>query len=71
MENKDIRITLTYNVDEVNHLLSLLGALPFSQAASMIHNIQSQAVPQLPVASENQDGREVDPESNTEAREPA
>lgn len=71
MENKDIRITLTYNVDEVNHLLSLLGTLPFSQSAPMIHNIQTQATPQLPISSENQDGGEVDPESNTEAREPA
>jgi hypothetical protein len=28
MENKDIRITLSYSLEEVNHLLTLLGALP-------------------------------------------
>jgi hypothetical protein len=56
MENKDIRITLQYNLEEINHLLSLLGALPFSQSAALINNIQMQAMPQLPkVAEENQD----------------
>ena len=55
MENKDIRITLQYNLEEVNHLLTLLGALPFNQAAPMIDNIRLQAVPQLPVAEEKED----------------
>jgi hypothetical protein len=59
MENKDINITLQYNLDEINNLLSLLGALPFSQSASVINNIQMQAMPQLPrVAQENQDQAE-------------
>jgi hypothetical protein len=55
MENKDIRITLQYNLEEVNHLLTLLGALPFNQAAPMVDNIRLQAVPQLPVAEEKED----------------
>ena len=67
MENKDITITLQYNLEEINHLLTLLGALPFNQSAPMINNIQQQAMPQLPIASENQDGREVDTEGNSAA----
>jgi hypothetical protein len=59
MENKDIQITLQYNLDEINHLLTLLGALPFSQSSALINNIQMQAMPQLPrVAEENQDQAE-------------
>jgi hypothetical protein len=59
MENKDIRVTLQYNLDEINHLLTLLGALPFQQSAAMINNIQVQAMPQLPqVAQENQEKAE-------------
>jgi hypothetical protein len=55
MENKDIQITLQYNLEEINHLLTLLGTLPFNQSAAMINNIQMQAMPQLPkVAEENQ-----------------
>ena len=58
MENQDIRITLQYNLEEVNHLLTLLGALPFNQAAPMIDNIRVQAMPQLPVAEEKEDAQE-------------
>ena len=55
MENKDITITLQYNLDEINHLLTLLGTIPFNQSAQLINNIQMQAMPQLPkVADENQ-----------------
>jgi hypothetical protein len=60
MENKDIRISLQYNLEEINHLLTLLGTLPFNQSAPMINNIQAQAMPQLPVAEENVDGNQVD-----------
>ena len=56
MENKDIKITLLYNLDEVNVLLTLLGSLPFNQSASMIANIRDQALPQLPVAAEQSTG---------------
>jgi len=49
VENKDIRITLLYNLDEVNVLLTLLGSLPFNQSAQMIANIREQALPQLPL----------------------
>jgi hypothetical protein len=55
MENQDIRITLQYNLEEINHLLTLLGALPFNQSAPMIDNIRVQAMPQLPVAEEKED----------------
>ena len=56
MENKDIKITLLYNLDEVNVLLTLLGSLPFNQSASMIANIRDQALPQLPIAAEQSTG---------------
>jgi len=49
VENKDIKITLLYNLDEVNVLLTLLGSLPFNQSAQMIANIREQALPQLPL----------------------
>ena len=58
MENQDIRITLQYNLEEINHLLTLLGALPFNPAAPMIDNIRVQAMPQLPVAEEKEDAQE-------------
>jgi hypothetical protein len=59
MENKDITITLQYNLDEINHLLTLLGTVPFNQSAQSINNIQMQAMPQLPkVADENQEQAE-------------
>jgi hypothetical protein len=59
MENKDIKISLQYNLDEINQLLTLLGGLPFNQSAALINNIQMQAMPQLPkVAEENQDQAE-------------
>ena len=57
MENKDIKITLLYNLDEVNVLLTLLGSLPFNQSAQMIANIREQALPQLPIAEEKQDAQ--------------
>ena len=56
MDNKDIKISLLYNLDEVNVLLTLLGSLPFNQSAQMIANIRDQALPQLPVASEQSTG---------------
>jgi len=56
MENKDIKITLLYNLDEVNVLLTLLGSLPFNQSAQMIANIRDQALPQLPIVTEQQEG---------------
>jgi hypothetical protein len=59
MENKDIKITLQYNLDEINGLLNLLGNLPFVQVASVVDNIRAQAVPQLP-PPENKDVQEVD-----------
>jgi hypothetical protein len=49
VENKDIKITLLYNLDEVNVLLTLLGSLPFNQSAALIANIREQALPQLPL----------------------
>jgi hypothetical protein len=58
MENQDIRITLQYNLEEINHLLTLLGALPFNQSAPMIDNIRVQAMPQLPIAEQKEDAVE-------------
>jgi uncharacterized protein (DUF697 family) len=48
MENKDIQLTLQYNLDEVNQILTLLGSLPFSQSAQVITAMQLQVIPQLP-----------------------
>jgi len=49
VDNKDIKISLLYNLDEVNVLLTLLGSLPFNQSAALIANIREQALPQLPL----------------------
>jgi hypothetical protein len=54
MDNKDIKITLLYNLDEVNVLLSALGTLPFNQSAALIANIREQALPQLPEIQSDQ-----------------
>ncbi len=59
MENKDIKITLLYNLDEVNVLLTLLGSLPFNQSAQMIANIRDQALPQLPLGEQNAKEQDV------------
>ncbi len=56
MDNNDIKITLLYNLDEVNVLLTLLGSLPFNQSAQMIANIRDQALPQLPISEGKPDG---------------
>lgn len=48
MENKQISVTLQYNLEEINHLLTLLGTLPFSQSVGMIESIRTQVLPQLP-----------------------
>jgi hypothetical protein len=64
MENKDILITLKYNLDEINGLLTLLGQLPYAQSVPFIDNIRIQATSQLP---EVKSGGEVDTEGNSEA----
>jgi len=56
MDNKDIKVTLLYNLDEVNLLLTALGALPFNQSAALIASIRDQALPQLPIATEQEEG---------------
>jgi hypothetical protein len=56
MDNKDIKISLLYNLDEVNVLLTLLSSLPFNQSAQMIASIRDQALPQLPIVTEQQKG---------------
>ena len=56
MDNNDIKITLLYNLVEVNVLLTLLGSLPFNQSAQMIANIRDQALPQLPISEGKPDG---------------
>jgi hypothetical protein len=58
MENKDIKITLLYNLDEVNLLLTALGTLPFNQSAALIASIRDQALPQLPIVTGEQNGDE-------------
>jgi hypothetical protein len=68
MDNKDIKISLLYNLDEVNVLLTLLAGLPFNQSASMIANIRDQVLPQLPISEGKPDGNEkVDSGSDQEA----
>lgn len=56
MDNKDIKITLLYNLDEVNLLLTALGTLPFNQSAALIASIRDQALPQLPISEGEQNG---------------
>ena len=60
MDNKDIKITLLYNLDEVNLLLTALGTLPFNQSAALIASIRDQALPQLPIATGEQNAKEQD-----------
>jgi hypothetical protein len=67
MENKDIKVVLQYNLDEVNHLLTLLGALPFNQSAMAIESIRLQVIPQLPVASENANDAKAGSEGDQQA----
>jgi hypothetical protein len=55
MENKDIKLTLQYNLDEINHILTLLGSLPFTQSAMVINSIQAQVMPQIPAPEEKND----------------
>lgn len=45
-------IKLEFSVDEVNHLLSLLGQLPFGQVNNIIHNIVQQAETQVTETTE-------------------
>ena len=39
-------ITLEFSVEEVNHILSLLGQLPFAQVNNIITTIVEKAEPQ-------------------------
>ena len=55
MENKDIKLTLQYNLDELNHILTLLGSLPFNQSVMAINSIQAQVMPQIPTQEEKND----------------
>lgn len=41
-------IKLEFSVDEVNHILTLLGRLPFVEVNSVIHRIVETAQPQVP-----------------------
>lgn len=45
-------ITLQFSIDEINHLLSLLGNLPFAQSNSIIGAIVQQAQPQATALEE-------------------
>jgi len=40
-------VTLTFTVDEVNYMLSALGARPFSEVQSLIFKIKTDAEAQL------------------------
>jgi len=40
-------VTLTFTVDEVNYVLSALGARPFSEVQSLIFKIKTDAEAQL------------------------
>jgi len=39
-------ITLTFSIDEINQILSLLGQMPFAQSNTTIGKIIAQAQPQ-------------------------
>lgn len=41
-------INLALSLEQVNHLLGILGKTPFDQSAGLIHLIREQAIPQLP-----------------------
>ena len=41
------KINLSFTLEDLNALLTLLGQLPFSQSAPVINDIHQQAVPQM------------------------
>jgi hypothetical protein len=45
-------ITFEFSIEETNHLLTLLGRLPFADSNSIIRMIVEQAQPQVPVSEE-------------------
>lgn len=45
-------IKLEFTVDEVNHILTLLGRLPFVEVNGIIHNIVDKAQSQVPSGEE-------------------
>ena len=45
-------ITLNFSIDEINHILSLLGQLPFAQSNGVIGSIVQQAQPQATALEE-------------------
>lgn len=49
-----MNITLTFTLDETNALLTALGQLPYTQSASLIQAIHSQAIPQIPAANSDE-----------------
>jgi hypothetical protein len=44
-----MNITLNFNIDDINALLTALGKLPYVESASLIQAIHNQAVPQITV----------------------
>lgn len=63
-----MQIKFQFTLEQVNQLLTLLGSLPYMQAAPFIQEIHNQAVPQI---KEQGNGGEVDTKSNQEAGSPA
>jgi len=47
-------ITLEFSVEELNHILSLLGQLPFAQVNNIITTIVEKAEPQALALAEKQ-----------------
>lgn len=47
MENKDIIVTLTLNLDEINGIMAALGQGPYVQVAELVTKVRDQAGAQL------------------------
>lgn len=45
-------ITLNFTLEQVNAILTILGKAPYENSAELIHEIRSQAIPQLPKEEE-------------------
>lgn len=42
-----MKITITFTVDEINHVLAALGNRPFVEVANLIDKIKKDAEPQI------------------------
>jgi len=57
------QIKLELTLDEVNAVLTAVGAMPYAQVSALIEKIREQAIPQVPVPQVQPE--QVEPEVQT------